>query len=202
MTVLIALDRPGLAAALAHQAIAATVLDDPDALPRLAAGFALCIADRWLAVPGRLLVVADDAAALAALAAGAEDAMPDCASDALIAARVARLLDRETLRIGDLTLDLPARRASRAGRVLPLLPREFALLRVLARARGRTVRHAELRTAVWGLDFDPGTNVIAVHVSRLRAKLHAAGPAMLLTDKGAGYRLIAASPIEAREAAV
>ena len=202
MTVLITIDRPGLAAALAARGIASVTLADVRDAPRLAAGFALCVADRWLAGPARLLVIADDATALDALDAGAEDALNAATGDALVAARIARLLGRATLAIGDLAIDTVARRAVRRGRALPLLPREFALLCRLARAGGRTVTREALRADVWGLDFDPGTNRIEVHVSRLRAKLHAGAPPMLLTDKGAGYRLVAASAIEAGRAAV
>lgn len=80
----------------------------------------------------------------------------------------------------------------RAGRPIALLPREYALLLYLARAGGRCVGRAELLAAIWRLRFDPGTNVIEVHVSRLRAKLDRgfACP-MLHTEKGRGYQLTA-----------
>ena len=61
-----------------------------------------------------------------------------------------------------------------------------------SRAAGRCVGRAELLAAVWGLRFDPGTNVVEVHVSRLRARLDRGFAApMLVTDKGRGYRLVA-----------
>ena len=80
-----------------------------------------------------------------------------------------------------------------AGVKLALLPREFALLDHLARHAGRTVPREELLRAVFGLRFDPGTNVLAVHASRLRRALdHGFDVAMLVTDRGRGYRLVAA----------
>ncbi len=65
----------------------------------------------------------------------------------------------------------------------------------LARHAGRTVPHAELRRAVFGLAFDPGTNLLAVHASRLRAALDRGFAwSMLHTDRGRGYRLVATPP--------
>jgi len=112
-----------------------------------------------------------------------------------IAARLAaRLRPRPPppIVIGELRIDWVERRVARAGRPLALLPREYALLLHLARAGGRCVDRAELLEAVWRLHFDPGTNVIEVHVSRLRAKLDRgfARP-LLVTEKGRGYRLMA-----------
>ncbi|TGX38828.1 winged helix family transcriptional regulator [Sphingomonas naasensis] len=94
--------------------------------------------------------------------------------------------------LGDLRIDPVERRVEREGRAIALLPREYALLLHLARSAGRSIAREELLAAVWGLRFDPGTNVVEVHVSRLRAKLDRGFAApMLVTDKGRGYRLIA-----------
>nr|WP_243852986.1 winged helix-turn-helix domain-containing protein [Sphingomonas naasensis] len=94
--------------------------------------------------------------------------------------------------MGDLRIDPVERRVEREGRAIALLPREYALLLHLARSAGRSIAREELLAAVWGLRFDPGTNVVEVHVSRLRAKLDRGFAApMLVTDKGRGYRLIA-----------
>lgn len=144
----------------------------------------------------RLLVVAGDEAALvSALDAGADDAVAAHASAAQIAARLAALLRRPAPpaieRFGSLTIDRLERRVTRGGRDLALLPREYAVLLQLVRHAGTVVSRAMLRAAVWGSDFDPGTNVIEVHVSRLRGKLDRdfAVP-MLRTEKGRGYRLV------------
>ena len=125
-----------------------------------------------------------------ALDAGADDAVQLPASAGEIAARIAARLRPASLRIGPLEIDTVERRVVRAGTPIPLLPREYALLLHLARAAGRCVGRAELLACVWGLRFDPGTNVIEVHVSRLRAKLdrgHA--QPLIVTEKGLGYRL-------------
>lgn len=141
-----------------------------------------------LVLPGRCCLVA-------ALDAGADDAVIQPASPAEIAARLAaRLRPRPPppIAIGELVIDPVERRVARAGRPIALLPREYALLLHLARAGGRCVDRAELLDAVWRLRFDPGTNVIEVHVSRLRAKLDRGfAEPMLHTEKGRGYRLTA-----------
>lgn len=129
-----------------------------------------------------------------ALDAGADDAVCISASPAEIAARLAaRLRQRApSLVLGPLAIDPLARIATRNGCPLALLPREYALLLYLLEAQGRCVPRAELLSAVWGLRFDPGTNVVEVHASRLRAKLDRGQPvAMLRTQKGQGYRLTA-----------
>ena len=96
------------------------------------------------------------------------------------------------VRIGPLSIDPVARRVVRDGVAIPLAPREYSLLLHLARAAGRSVGRAELLEAVWGLTFDPGTNVVEVHVSRLRAKLDSGFATPLLrTEKGKGYRITA-----------
>lgn len=127
-----------------------------------------------------------------ALDAGADDAIALPASAAEIAARIAaRLRHRPlTLSVGALRIDPGERRVTHDGRPLRLLPREYALLLHLARATDRCVKRTELLEAVWGLHFDPGTNVVEVHVSRLRAQLaHAGAAGLLRTEKGLGYRL-------------
>jgi two-component system, OmpR family, response regulator len=94
------------------------------------------------------------------------------------------------LAFDDLEVDLLARRVTRGGRRLELQPREFRLLEYLLRHRGQVVTRTMLLEAVWDYHFDPGTNVIDVHVSRLRKKLDEGGARPLLhTVRGAGYRL-------------
>ena len=91
---------------------------------------------------------------------------------------------------GPIRLDLLAREAYVAGRALGLHPREFALLWRLAETPGEAVSSGELLTDVWRLSFWPETNSLAVHVSRLRAKLRLAGvDGIVETAENARYRL-------------
>ena len=174
----------GLAEALAVRGIAVT--DDGVAL----------LTGRWSRWHGPVIMVVDNADAVAAaLDGGADDAVVHDAPPHEIAARIAARLRMTAppIGIGELIIDRIARRVTRAGRKLTLLPREYALLLHLAQHVGQAVPRAALLEAVWGLRFDPGTNVVAVHVSRLRAKLDRDFTApMLRTDKGVGYRLAAA----------
>jgi len=92
--------------------------------------------------------------------------------------------------VADLELDLLRRTASRAGRAIELLPREFMLLEYLMRNAGRVVTRTMLLESVWNYHFDPQTNVIDVHISRLRQKIdHGFASTLLHTVRGAGYRL-------------
>lgn len=94
------------------------------------------------------------------------------------------------LRAGDAEMDLVRRTVTRAGRRIELLPREFALLEHLMRRKGRVQTRTMLLEAVWGLNFDPQTNVVETHVSRLRAKFDKPFERELIaTVRGAGYRL-------------
>ncbi|MBM3521603.1 MAG: response regulator transcription factor [Alphaproteobacteria bacterium] len=94
------------------------------------------------------------------------------------------------LRVGDLEFDLLAREVRRAGQKLELLPRELRLLEYLMRHAGQVVTRTMLLEAVWDYHFDPQTNVIDVHVSRLRQKIDKGFAKPLLhTVRGAGYSL-------------
>ncbi len=142
----------------------------------------------------RAMLLVEDADALAAgLEAGADDAVLERAHPVEIIARMRALLRGARhdglLTIGDLTIDRAARRAWRGGVALHLLPREYAVLLYLADHAGNTMSREALLQAVWDRPFDPGTNVVQVQMSRLRAKLDAAGPPLLHTDRGRGYRL-------------
>lgn len=96
------------------------------------------------------------------------------------------------LRVGDLEMDLLARKVSRAGKPVALQPREFKLLEYLMRHAGQVVTRTMLLENVWNYHFDPQTNVIDVHVSKLRQKIDAGFPRPLLhTVRGAGYKLAA-----------
>lgn len=95
-----------------------------------------------------------------------------------------------TLRVGDLEMDLLARVVKRAGQTIDLQPREFRLLEYLMRHQGQVVTRTMLLENVWDYHFDPQTNVIDVHVSRLRRKIDRAFEQSLLhTVRGAGYML-------------
>lgn len=94
------------------------------------------------------------------------------------------------LRVGDLELDRLRRRVHRAGREITLQSREFILLEYLMLHAGEVVTRTMLLKEVWGYDFDPQTNVVDVHVSRLRTKLdEGAATPLLHTVRGAGYTL-------------
>ncbi|AQA01011.1 hypothetical protein BWQ93_18370 [Sphingopyxis sp. QXT-31] len=162
---------------------------DPAAIVTLARG----IAERR-----PLLVLTDRdrrADRLLALAAGADDAVGWAADPAEVVARIAALLRRSRmakgqLGEGELRIDLIDRRVERAGQLIAMPLREFDLLANLARIPDRPVSRAALLKAVWRIDFDPGTNRVEVHMSRLRAKVDRgfAWP-MLRTVKGQGYAL-------------
>jgi two-component system OmpR family response regulator len=101
------------------------------------------------------------------------------------------VIAKETiLRVGDLAIDLIDRTASRRGKEIELLPREFQLLEYLVRNEGRVISRAMLLQHVWDLHFDPSTNIIDVYVGRVRRKLddQQAYP-LIHTVRGVGYCL-------------
>ena len=113
------------------------------------------------------------------------------AIDELAARLRARLRPRADhavrLTVGELELDLIARRTRVGERVIWLTPREFALLEMLMRHAGTTVTRRELLSGVWSLDFDPRSNLVDVYVRYLRRKL---GPGWITTERGVGYRIV------------
>jgi DNA-binding response OmpR family regulator len=90
-----------------------------------------------------------------------------------------------TVSHGDVVLDILARRATVDGKDIELSAREFALAEQFLRSPGRVLSREQLLSRVWGLDFDPGSNVVDVYVRYLRAKL---GVHHIVTVRGAGYR--------------
>jgi two-component system OmpR family response regulator len=95
-----------------------------------------------------------------------------------------------SLTCGELSMDLLSHRVDRAGTRIDLQPREFRLLEFLLRNQGHVVTRTMLLEEVWDYHFDPGTNVIDVHISRLRKKVDEPGQApMLHTVRGIGYML-------------
>jgi two-component system OmpR family response regulator len=131
------------------------------------------------------------------LKAGGDDYLVKPYAFAELIARVEALARRRetgsvqtVLKVGDLEMDLLGREVSRAGREIDLQPREFQLLEFLMRNAGQSVTRTMLLEKVWEYHFDPQTNVIDVHISRLRAKIDKGFErAMLQTVRGAGYRL-------------
>ncbi|MBL3569450.1 DNA-binding response regulator [Rhodovulum sulfidophilum] len=94
------------------------------------------------------------------------------------------------LKAADLEMDLVRRTVSRAGRRIDLLPREFALLEHLLRHKGRVQTRTMLLESVWDINFDPQTNVVETHISRLRAKVDKPfDKELIATVRGAGYRI-------------
>lgn len=98
--------------------------------------------------------------------------------------------ERSLLTAGDLRIDLIRRKVTRAGTEIDLLPREFALLEHLVRRKGRVQTRTMLLEAVWDISFDPQTNVVETHISRLRAKVDKPFSRELIkTVRGAGYMI-------------
>jgi two-component system OmpR family response regulator len=94
------------------------------------------------------------------------------------------------LKVADLEMDLISRKVRRAGQEIDLQPREFRLLEYLMRNAGRVVTRTMLLEHVWEFHFDPTTNIIETHISRLRSKIDRGFDAVLLeTVRGSGYLL-------------
>jgi two-component system OmpR family response regulator len=131
------------------------------------------------------------------LRAGGDDYLVKPFAFAELLARLEALLRRGAgtqtmtlLKVGDLEMDLLARNVRRGAQQIELLPREFRLLEFLMRHAGQVVTRTMLLENVWDYHFDPQTNVIDVHVSRLRQKIDKGFEHPLLhTVRGAGYCL-------------
>jgi two-component system OmpR family response regulator len=195
--------------------------DGRDGLFRASEGtFDLIIADRMLpGLDGLAMISALRAAGITApalilsalatvdnrvdgLKAGADDYLCKPFSFAELSARVEALVRRADrgpaepqktrLVVGDLEIDLLARHVVRAGKTIPLGAREFNLLEFLARHAGQVVTRTMMIEKIWNLHFDPGSNVVDVHIGRLRRKLEDGFATPILhTVRGAGYRLSA-----------
>ncbi len=131
------------------------------------------------------------------LNAGGDDYLVKPFAFGELSARVAALarrphaLEHETvLRAGPLEMNLIARTVTRDGKEIDLLPREFAILEHLMRRKGRVQTRTMLLEAIWDISFDPMTNVVETHISRLRAKVDKPfGTELIKTVRGAGYRI-------------
>ncbi|WOF73400.1 response regulator transcription factor [Parvibaculaceae bacterium PLY_AMNH_Bact1] len=134
------------------------------------------------------------------LKAGGDDYLTKPYAFAELLARIEVLVRRSNpdqvktkLQVGDLEIDLLARKVIRAGTEIDLQPREFRLLEYLMKNADRVVTRTMLLENVWEYHFDPQTNVIDVHISRLRSKIDKNFDVPLLhTIRGAGYSLRAA----------
>jgi two-component system OmpR family response regulator len=129
------------------------------------------------------------------LEGGADDYLVRPFAFSELAARVQALGRRQVasadparLVAGDIAIDLNRRTVSRAGQRVTLQPREFALLAELVRNAGRVMTRTMLLERVWDFDFDPRTNIVETHLSRLRSKLNAGFDSDAIeTVRGAGY---------------
>jgi two-component system OmpR family response regulator len=131
------------------------------------------------------------------LEAGADDYLTKPFAAAELAARLTALQRRPViadlptrLQVGAITLDLLKREVTREGREIHLQPREFALLEQLMRHAGEVVTRSMFLERIWGFHFDPQTNIVESHLSRLRSKLkegYAFDPVETL--RGVGYRM-------------
>ncbi|MEY8829856.1 winged helix-turn-helix domain-containing protein [Sedimentitalea sp. XS_ASV28] len=131
------------------------------------------------------------------LNAGGDDYLVKPFAFGELSARVSALARRPpaveqeaVLRAGPLEMDLIARKVTREGVEIDLLPREFAILEHLIRRKGRVQTRTMLLESIWDINFDPMTNVVETHISRLRAKVDKPFDSELIkTVRGAGYRI-------------
>jgi two-component system, OmpR family, KDP operon response regulator KdpE len=154
---------------------------------------------RWSRAPILVLsAVGDEQEKVAALDAGADDYVTKPFGVDELLARLRAALRRAlpstdpVLEIGDLVVDLEARSVSVAGRRVALTPHEFELLRFLAQNEGKLLTHRMILREVWGPLYGDESHYLHVYVSQLRRKIEddPARPKYILTEAGAGYRLV------------
>src|SRR6267378_4993708 len=164
-------------------------------------GFQVCrdLRAAGIAVPIIMLTARDTVQdRITGLDIGADDYLTKPFAVTELLARLRALMRRghvvrpATIQIADLLLDTRAQRATRAERELDLTSKEYALLEYLAREQGRVVSRAEIAEHVWDENFDPLTNLIDVHINRLRRKVdNGFSKKLIHTRRGAGYMLAA-----------
>jgi DNA-binding response OmpR family regulator len=147
-----------------------------------------------IGLPVIVLTARDEVAdRVAGLEGGADDYVPKPFAFDELLARVRLRLRGEpqpsatTVRAGGISLDLRTRRATVSGRPVELSAREFALAELFLRHPDQVLSREQILSHVWGLDFDPGSNVVDVYVRYLRRKL---GAETIETVRGMGYRLV------------
>jgi two-component system KDP operon response regulator KdpE len=156
----------------------------------------------WSSIPVILLsAVGEEGAKVAALDAGADDYVTKPVGIDELLARLRAVLRRTSpsgepvLTIGELVVDLEKHTVTMAGAPVHLTPHEFELLRLLAVNEGKLMTHKALLAEVWGPGYAGESNLLHVNISQLRRKIEPdrARPRYLLTEPGAGYRLVAPS---------
>jgi heavy metal response regulator len=164
-------------------------------------GLSLCrkLREEGETAPILMLTVKDSVAdKVRGLDAGADDYLTKPFAFEEFLARVRALLRKRdggrptSLRVDDLEIDLVAHKVTRAGRPVPLTPKEFSLLEYLVRNAGTVVSRTMIAEHVWDINFDPFTNIIDVYVSYLRKKIdHGHDHPLIRTVRGRGYELAA-----------
>jgi two-component system, OmpR family, KDP operon response regulator KdpE len=153
----------------------------------------------WSKAPILVLsAIGEETEKVAALDAGADDYVTKPFGTDELLARLRAALRRASpdrgplLEIGELVLDLDKRTVSIAGKPVSLTPNEYSLLRLFARNEGKLLTHPTILREVWGPAYDEESHYLHVYVSQLRRKLEPdpARPRYLLTEPGAGYRLV------------
>ncbi len=192
-------------AASAEEALAVAAMRPPDAVILdlvLPDGSGIEVARQlrsWSAAPILVLsVVGDEAEKVAALDAGADDYVEKPFGIDELLARLRALLRRAgpstdpVLEVGELVIDLDKRLVTVGGRRVQLTPNEFELLRVLAQNEGKLMTHPAILREVWGPAYGTESHYLHVYISQLRRKLEddPSRPRYLLTEPGAGYRLV------------
>jgi len=151
----------------------------------------------WSEMPILVLsAIGEEAEKIRALDAGADDYVTKPFAPGELIARLNAALRRAgpaeepSLSIDGLEVDLAAHSVSRQGQEIHLTPKEFELLRVLARNRGRLMTHRALLGEVWGHAYEEDTHTLRVHIANLRRKIEPdpAAPRYIRTDPGVGYR--------------